>query len=442
MSDRAFAAAPRAVGATLVVAVALAAAGCGGGETPMRLGVLTDCQGPLRGIGDGELSGAEMPLLAAGARLRGTGPGGGVTEATVAGRKVQLVIGCAESGEYDVFISEARRLVEKEHVDAVVGGDGVVIRDVARLYPTVPFVSTFWDEQEITLRQPVANLYRFTIDAAQETAGLGGYAYHRLGWRRASILAGDSDQGWANAAAFTAEFCALGGTIVNRVYRSALLPQAHIAADVLVGRPDGVALLLTPYEDPRETTRELLARTSRPSRQLLFAAPLIEDPTLVKSLGSRIDGIVSTSWIPATAPTQRLKSYRKRYAASFPGLPPSFANLSFVAGYADSVQAVLTAFERAGGDLSNSRNRLRAELARLRLELPRGNVRLDRNRQAITDVPLLRLRVRDGKFSEEPVGVSRQVEQSFGGLLSNAPPPGPGSQPCVKATPPSWAQRP
>ena len=303
------------------------------------------------------------PFSLPGARLRGTGPGGGVTEATVAGRKVQLVIGCAESGEYDVFISEARRLVEKEHVDAVVGGDGVVIRDVARLYPTVPFVSTFWDEQEITLRQPVANLYRFTIDAAQETAGLGGYAYHRLGWRRASIVAGDNDQGWANAAAFTAEFCALGGTIVNRVYRSALLPQAHVATDVLVGRPDGVALLLTPYDDPRETIRELLARTSRPSRQLLFAAPLIEDPTLVKSLGSRIDGIVSTSWIPATAPTQRLKSYRKRYAASFPGLPPSFANLSFVAGYADSVQGVLTAFERAGGDLSNSRNRLRAELA-------------------------------------------------------------------------------
>ena len=74
----------------------------------MRLGVLTDCQGPLRGFGDGELSGAEMPLLAAGARLRGTGPGGGVTEATVAGRKVELVIGCAESGEYD-RLHRARR---------------------------------------------------------------------------------------------------------------------------------------------------------------------------------------------------------------------------------------------------------------------------------------------------------------------------------------------
>ncbi len=84
----------RALGAaTLVVAASLAAAGCGGGEKPMRLGVLTDCQGPFRGLGEGELSGAEMPLLAAGVCLRGTGPSGGVTDATVAGRKVQLVIG-------------------------------------------------------------------------------------------------------------------------------------------------------------------------------------------------------------------------------------------------------------------------------------------------------------------------------------------------------------
>ena len=433
----------RALGAaTLVVAASLAAAGCGGGEKPMRLGVLTDCQGPFRGLGEGELSGAEMPLLAAGARLRGTGPSGGVTDATVAGRKVQLVIGCAESGEYDVFIGEARRLVEKEHVDAIVGGDGVVIRDVARLYPEIPFVSTLWDEQEITLRQAVANVYRFTIDAAQETAGLGAYAYRDLGWRRASIVAGDNDQGWANAAAFTAEFCALGGTIVDRVYRSALLPKRHGAAESLVGRPDGVALLLTPLDDPGEPTRELVTRVSHPSRRLLLAAPLIEDPTLVKSLGSRIDGVVSTSWVPATAPTRRLSAYRKRYASWFPGIPAPFADLSFVAGYNDSVQAVLNAFERAGGDLSNGRSRLRAELARLRLELPRGSVRLDHSRQAIADVPLVRLRVRAGKFSEEPVGVSRGVEQTFGGLLSNAPPPGPGSQPCVKATPPSWARRP
>ena len=62
----------------------------------------------------------------------------GVTDATAGGRKIELVRGCAETGEFAVFLEEARRLVEKEHVDAIVGGNGPSIRDVARLYPTVP----------------------------------------------------------------------------------------------------------------------------------------------------------------------------------------------------------------------------------------------------------------------------------------------------------------
>jgi hypothetical protein len=38
------------------------------------------------------------------------------------------------------------------------------------------------------------------------------------------------------------------------------------------------------------------------------------------------------------------------------------------------------------------------------------------------------------------VGVVPEVEQTFGGLLSDAPSPGPGSQPCRKATPPPWVR--
>ena len=68
-----------------------------------------------------------------------------------------------------------------ERVDAIVGGASVVARDLAHRYPDVPFVTTFWDEQEVTLRRPAANLFRFQPDYAQEAAGLGTYAYRTLG---------------------------------------------------------------------------------------------------------------------------------------------------------------------------------------------------------------------------------------------------------------------
>ena len=424
----------------LGIACAVALAGGCGGEEPLRLGVVVDCQGPFRGLEDGELSGAELPLLRRGAKLLGSAPSAGVSDAEVAGRPVRLVRGCAEAGEHSVFIQEARRLVEEEHVDAVVGGASVVARDVARLYPEVPFLATTWAAQEVTLRDPAPNLYRVTIDHAQQAAGLGEYAYRELGWRRASVLAAGSTAGWTGAAAFVAEFCALGGRIVRQVYRDPFAPRPDVAQRALEPDPDGVAVFLTPFDDATGVLGDLVQRLDDLPRRLLLWSEQVDDPQLLQALGRRLDGVALTGWFAAEQPSAALVRYRARYRAAFPGLPPAFADGWWVLTYHDSVEALLTAFERADGDLSDGRRRLREELARLRVELPRGDVRLDRNRQAVADVPLVRLRAEGGDLRFEPVGIAEDVEQTFGGLLADAPPPGPASQPCVRAEPPAWAR--
>src|SRR5262245_34769381 len=49
-------------------------------------------------------------------------------------------------------------------------------------------------------------------------AGLGSYAYHLLGWRRAVAVTETTNIfAWAQAARFIAEFCSLGGTIARRI---------------------------------------------------------------------------------------------------------------------------------------------------------------------------------------------------------------------------------
>ena len=57
------------------------------------------------------------------------------------------------------------------------------------------------------------NLFRFTPDGAQLMAGLGAYAYHELGWRRAATIADDQSFDYTQVAGFVAEFCSLGGTV-------------------------------------------------------------------------------------------------------------------------------------------------------------------------------------------------------------------------------------
>lgn len=409
--------------------------GCGAETETVRLGVLTDCQGPFRAFEEAQLSGAEVPFLRRGARLAGAGPSSGVTDIEEGGRRIELVRGCQEAGEHTVYVEEARRLVETEKVDVVIGGSSVVARDLARRYPEVAFVSAFWDDQEVTLRRPAPNLFRFTPDYAQQAAGLGAYAYRELGWRRAAVVGGDQPPGWDGAAAFTAEFCALGGRIVRESFRSFYDGRPDVVAQALAARPDGVAAFLTGLDDQSAVVRGLVAGLGDPRRVLVSAATM-EDVDMLSRFGPRLAGMVGTTWLSSAEPSSVLRDYRRRYRAAFPGFPPFLADQSWVIGYHNAVEAVLQAVGRA----DDVRGALLSELADLRVPLPGGTVSLDGNRQAVRDGYLARIAVAGGKATLEPVGVVRGVEQTFGGLLSSAPPPGPGSQPCVRSTRIPWAR--
>ena len=405
----------------------------------MRIGVLTDCQGPLRAVQDGQLSGAELPFVQRGASLRGASPTTGTTAIRIGGREVELVLGCAESGEHTVYIEEARRLVEREHVDAVVGGASVVSREVARRYPDVPFVDTFWDEPATTLRRPAQNLFRYSLDSSQKVAGLGRYAYDELGWRRAAVLAGQSPEGWAAAAAFTAEFCALGGSITRSTYVDPLAPAAGDRGRRGLRRPrrrrpPRRAVRPGGAGDGRAPAAPGRASGAAPAALVDRAGGSEADRAAEAPARGRRQHVVHPGRPAGRGPAQLPDGVR----GSVPGVAPrGTGDASFVLGYYDSVEALLRALEQVHGDVSGSRGRLRAALRDLRLELPRGRVRLDANRQAVVDVPLVRIGAPGAAAT--PVGVSRDVEQTFAGLLSQAPPPGPGTQRCRRATPPPWA---
>ena len=107
-------------------------------------------------------------------------------------------------------------------------------------------------------------------------------------------------------------------------------------------------------------------------------------------------------------------------------------------GYHNAMEALLTALGRSRSP--DARSGVEAELGRLRLDLPGGSITLDRNRQAVRDGYLSKIVVHGGKPTLAPVAVVPHVEQTFGGLLSSAPPPGPDSQQCRRGSPPSWAR--
>ena len=426
-----------------VISLAVAAAGCSSGEPPVRIGLLTDCRGLFSGYEETMLAGAELPLLERGAHLTNGKPSGGVSGARVAGgRKLQIVRGCTEVSEFTVLVEEVRRLVETEGVDAVVGpiseADGLVMRDLARKYPEVIFIPVWSGAQELTLRHPAANVYRFDTDEAQDVAGLGSYAYRELGWRRAAVVA-DPFVGWQEEAAFVAEFCALGGNVTARFSTPTDLGDPKVAR--ALRSADGVAALLWGgYFTGSDFLPALVRTVGSPDARLVAGTYVLEDSNTLVPIAHQPAGVVGGSSIPPADETPAMRRHRAAFSKAFPGLPPSYAETPLLLAFNDAMEGLLRGLDASEGDLSDGRRRLRGELARVRFDLPSSPVHLDRNRQAVRNTYLKRISGGGGKRKFRLVRVVPGVEQTFGGLLSDAPAPGPGSQPCRKATPPPWAR--
>ena len=402
----------------LLAAAALACSGCSRAHDGIRIGVLADCRGLFAGLQDLMLGGAELPLIERGARLRGPKPSNGITRAKVRGREVELVSGCSELGEFTVLVQETRRLVEHDHVDVIVGtvggGDGIVLRELARRYPNVAFVIAGTATREVTSVRAPRNLFRFQPDDAQSAAGLGTYAYRRLGWRRAALVADDDPNGWGLAAAFAAEFCAQGGEVVDRQLLSGLEPSApHYPTGV-----DGATVMLSTYPQAADYIRAV-ARRLGPGR-LILGPRITQDPFLRGAVGPALIGAVTSSPLPLPFSNPAVRRFELAYRRAFPTAPPDFASGLITREYYDGVDAVLRAIDAA------PHGSLVSALGRVTLDVPGGRISLDARRQAVVPVALLRV-TKGAAF--KTINVLRGVDQTLRGALPE-PEIGPASVGC------------
>ena len=160
--------------------------------------------GIYRSLEDAELSGAALPLIERGARLRGRGarPTGSRPPRWPAGR-VELVRGCTEAFEFSTLTSRAAaarraRARRRRSSPRATGPTRSVMRDVAAALPAGRRSSPVaHGPREVTLHRAAPNLFRFAADHGQGVAGLGDARLSRAsaggGWRswpRTGIPAG------------------------------------------------------------------------------------------------------------------------------------------------------------------------------------------------------------------------------------------------------------
>ena len=283
---------------------------------------------------------------------------------------------------------------------------------------------------ELTLTDPAPNVFRFATDAAQFVAGLGAYAYDVLGWRKAADRRRRRPVLWGGAAGFIAEFCALGGRIVDRSWiPSGRTPAAAVPHAL---RADGV------YLGPGRLARARLRRSATPpctatSRErLVSSARLLFDPSVI----ALARGVVVAGSLPVE-PTAAEAAYAAAFSKAFPAIPSAAAidpttRSRTVTESRRCWKRTSEAGRAAGAPLQTALARLAARLCR-----PAGSVST-RNRQAIGPNYLSRIATdAKGKPAVRTVRVGAERRADFRRLLQGRRAAAESDKPaCVKRKPP------
>jgi branched-chain amino acid transport system substrate-binding protein len=405
--------------AAIALGLALGTASCGGRDEAFRIAVQVECQGGFAGVAEPELAGALFPLLQRGAELAGRSPSEGVQGARIAGRPIDVKVGCTESLEPTYAVLQLRELVEGWHPDVVVGSgiggqDGIIVRDLARRYPTVTFVLPVASAQEITLFHPAPNVFRLVPDNTQSVAGLGSYAYRILGWRRAAVVGGPYPypDDWEQAAGFIAEFCSLGGT-VTRDDGGAWTDPATAAARYETA-VDGVAVLSSLTLAPE--LLKAMAKQGHVASRLVLGGWAVENHANLDVPGADLRGVTLASMLPLHGGPPGWRRWVASFAKTYHGIPSGTDIGVLVVGYRNAVEAVASALERVDGDPGPGGAKLRETLAGMTVAAVPSPMRFDENRQAVTTVYLSRLG-RTGAAGARTVSVIRRVDESYGGIF-------------------------
>ena len=440
-----------AVLAVLVLALGTVAAGCGGdddeaapGEAeettertepvegePIKLGILSDCEGAFGAWFEHDIGGAQLPLIARGAEAAGANPTDGLNNAAVAGRPIEIVgYGCADDTP-EKAIEETRRLVEQLGAEILIGplsGDeGIAVANYSLEHPEVTFINGTSGAQDTTLKVQSPNFFRYNSDGAQWSAGLGDYAYNVLGWREAVTIADDYSFAYTSAAGFIAEFCAVGGQITKRIWPT--LGQtdytsfaAQISADdnvfTAVGGAGAIPFLKA-YEDV----------VGPLSPKKIVGNLFYGDPLLVPEFGGRLEGIAVADSTWGDSQEAKAQEYFAFVEEHYPDIAPAAASV-FVYNYYNAAEAMAQALEAVDGDLSDNHAAFREALADVVLDAPFGETSLDENRNGIQD-NFVKVVTGDAvtTFWKAP-----QVAQDFGGTFTpDTPPPDRTNPRCEEA---------
>jgi branched-chain amino acid transport system substrate-binding protein len=236
------------------------------------------------------------------------------------GRPIETVVAPTDTTP-DTTIRQARKLIEQDGVDIIIGplsgSEGIAMRDYAKTIPDKTVINGISGALETTWVDPAENFFRFNLDGAQWGAGLGTYVVNEKGWKRVATVAADYSFGYTNFLGFAVDFCRAGGEIVERFWVPlgssdfggviAALPDDVDAIYLGMGGTDAINFL-NQYEQAGAETN-------------LIGGTIMADQTVLTSRGRAKDALIGTptsGWLAEDNTDPAWTEYVAAYQAAFP----------------------------------------------------------------------------------------------------------------------------
>jgi len=436
---------PVVVLAVLTAAIAASVATAKTSATPIKVAVLSDCQGAFGSFDGQDLAGvvSAMSQYAGAKPVDPNDPRKGWTGGQINGHPLKLVgVGCSND-KADTAIKETKRLMEQLGADVMIGplsGDeSIAVANYAKQHPTKTFVDGSAGAQDTTLKVRAPNFFRFNGDGAMWNAGLGDLAYNKLHWKTAAVVADDYSFAWTSAAGFIAEFCAVGGKVTKRVFPPLNTTDYSSYAQQMPTNVDGTFVAvggagLIPFLKAYE-------QAHGPIDGKKFIGNLFwGTPGQFEQLSTRVVGAyVGGAGTAGDLATAAAKNYSNHIIGKwFKTIPPfgaaaPQASSTFTYGYYINTWGLIKGLQAVKGDISGGQKSLQAAIKKVVLPTAYGTIHLDKYNQGVIPVYYAQLYDKAGKLAVKTVGYIPNVDQTFGGTFSaTTPAPGRTSPKCVK----------
>jgi branched-chain amino acid transport system substrate-binding protein len=307
--------------------------------------------------------------------------------------------------------TKARKLIENDKVDIIAGldhsGIALSIRDIV-VNNKIPTVITTAGEPSLTGKLKSPYIFRVSWANMQRDLPAGWYAYNKLGFKRAILIAPDYSAGRDTAEGFKKYFVASGGQVVEELYPPINTTDfgpyitkmmADKTADFVWAffPPGGCIRLINQYD-------EFGLKAKLP----MFVIGDTIDDAVLPSMKDAALGIKSYSQYANTLPSPENESFVKAYLAKYKDYPSIYSEGAYV-----GAKAIIMALNAVKGHVEN-KDAFLAALRKVKFNAPRGPFSFDANQNVVLTMYLREVKKVEGRYANVVTAtIAKDVDQDW-----------------------------